>query len=157
MFCYSISAFIGSLTTAHKTNKTDQMNQCTQGTISSTLSLASKRENYQLRRAQLISLISHIPWLMNAFPRGQAELFFTLLFITGVPTNNPSWEDFFFFESQVVPSLIFLAYKNQKPWFQGERLSSQDTVLFQVFRGSIQPLPKAWSLTASLFHFQGMH
>ena len=46
---------------------------------------------------------SHIPWLMNAFPKGQAELFSTLLFNTGVPTNNPSWEDFFFFEGQVVP------------------------------------------------------
>lgn len=39
---------------------------------------------------------SHIPRLMNAFPRGQVELLSTLLFNTGVPTNNPSWEDFFF-------------------------------------------------------------
>lgn len=52
---------------------------------------------------------------MNAFPRGQVELLSTLLFNTGVPTNNPSWEDFFFFESEVVPSLIFLTYMNQKP------------------------------------------
>lgn len=60
LFCYFISASIGSLTTEHKTNKTDEMNQSTQGTISSTRSLASNRENYQLPRAHLLSLgVSH--------------------------------------------------------------------------------------------------
>lgn len=56
LFCYFISASIGSLTAEHKTNKADEMNQCTQSTVSSTCSLASKRENYQLPRAQLLSL-----------------------------------------------------------------------------------------------------